>query len=701
MRWMRRGVAAAGLLIGLLVVGVGVAALLFDPASLKPRIEAAVLGATGRVLSIDGPAALRLWPAPALELRQVGLANRPGGSARPMLTLARLRVVLEWPALLRGALVARRLELDQPDILLEADTDGVGNWQMGPAAARPPATAASPVPAAAPLPAPVAPAPPLSLPVRTVVLRGGKLTMHNAVSGRGFGIEMPDLELHVGGGDAAMSLAGDVALGAQQLQVSVRTGSLAALWSMAADWPFQLAVTGEGVDLSVHGSVAQPATGAGIGADVALKLDQTARLAGLLPAGLLPGLHDVALSGHVAADITGDRGAARVEVSSIALTARELAAAGTMGWAGAGAGLVSGTVDVARLDLDGIEMVAGVTVAGAVPVAAPNAAPERVHAPVASSGKTDWLIPDDPWPPGLVSGPGLDVTLSVGTLTRRHEKLGPLRAHVGRADGRLAVAPLSLAMPGGTLAGTLSVNGTATGAPEVAFDLDGQGLAAGPLLVQLGQPALLTGAVDVHARLSGSGGSPHAVAADASGAFGLAVVGGQIETGIATGPLGPLLPQLGSTANQALGRGALRCLALAASLKDGQAHVGTLMLDSAMLFADGGGEVSLRTERLDLRMKPVLRLPPVTGIAIPVRVTGPILHPEVGWDGPVLQGKAAFSAVIGVLPETGGSDGCPRALAAARFGRSGAMPPPAPLGPVGKGLDGLLPGLGRLLDQLR
>jgi hypothetical protein len=111
--------------------------------------------------------------------------------------------------------------------------------------------------------------------------------------------------------------------------------------------------------------------------------------------------------------------------------------------------------------------------------------------------------------------------------------------------------------------------------------------------------------------------------------------------------------------------------------------------------------VSLRTERLDLRMKPVLRLPPVTGIAIPVRVSGPILHPEVGWDGPVLQGKAAFSAVIGALPQMDQPEGCARGLAAARFGRPGTAAAPAPSGPVQKGLDQLLPGLGRLLDRLR
>ncbi len=736
MRWIRRAGLAFAVLLVLVVAGGGVAALMLRPDSLKPRIAAVVRNATGRDLAIAGPIGLRLFPSPTLVLREVSLANRPGGSARPMLTLARLRVELEWSALLRGAVVVRRLDLDQPDILLEADKDGIGNWQMSPGApVAPPAPKLAPVappaPASAPVagkvsppasgPAPAAPAKPATVPagaggppdlaVRVVALHGGVVTMHNAVSGRGFSITIPDLELRGGAGDAPMTLDGAVALGARQLRLSLRSGALAALWSTAAPWPFQLDVTGDGVSLSVRGSAASPASGNGIGADIALKLDQTALLAGMVPGGLLPALHDLSASAHVSADITGDDGAARVSVSKLALSARELAASGTMGWAGAGAGLVSGKLDVARLDLDAISFVPAPAPAAPpppasapAPAAAPDAksAPDPRPAPAQAAARGNWLIPDDPLPPALVSGPGLDLTLSVQSLTRRHAALGPVAMHVTRAGGRLNVAPLSVAMPGGTLVASLAASG-APADPDLAVSLDGQGMAAGPLLVQLGQPPLVTGSVDVHVRLSGRGGSPHAAASVASGEMGLAVVGGQIDTGIATGPLGPLLPQLGVSASQAAGRAALRCLAVAADVRGGQGHVGTLVLDSAMLFADGGGELSLRTEQVDLRIKPALRLPPVNGIQIPVRVSGPILHPEVGWDGPVMDGKAAFSAVIGALPQLGSPDRCAPALAAARFGRPGIAPAPAPsaFGPVEKGLDGLLPGLGHLLDQLR
>ena len=112
MRWVRRIGLVVAVLLVLLVAGGGGAALLFRPDSLKPRIAAIVRDATGRDLAIDGPIGLRLLPSPTLVLRQVSLANRPGGSQRPMLTLRRLRVELEWSALLRGAVVVRRLDLD-------------------------------------------------------------------------------------------------------------------------------------------------------------------------------------------------------------------------------------------------------------------------------------------------------------------------------------------------------------------------------------------------------------------------------------------------------------------------------------------------------------------------------------------------------------------------------------------------------------
>jgi hypothetical protein len=101
--------------------------------------------------------------------------------------------------------------------------------------------------------------------------------------------------------------------------------------------------------------------------------------------------------------------------------------------------------------------------------------------------------------------------------------------------------------------------------------------------------------------------------------------------------------------------------------------------------------VQLGAETLDVRLRPLLRIGG-TGIAVPVRLTGPWRAPKAAWDGPEHQGKATFRAVIGALTKDGPSEDCTAALASARDGQPGVMPAAAPkakapnLGDLLKGL---------------
>ncbi len=93
-----------------------------------------------------------------------------------------------------------------------------------------------------------------------------------------------------------------------------------------------------------------------------------------------------------------------------------------------------------------------------------------------------------------------------------------------------------------------------------------------------------------------------------------------------------------------------------------------------------------------MRLRPLLRIGG-NGIAVPVRLTGPWRDLKTAWDGPVDQGKASFSAVIGALSSTTPEMDCAPALAAARDGTPGIMPSaePKPKSPdVGDLLRGLI-----------
>src|ERR1019366_6834239 len=136
-RDMRTGNAlglAVGGLVAFIVIALLAVWLLVKPNDYKPRIGAAVKGATGRGLVLKGDIKLSVFPWIALELGQASLGNPPGFSDQPFLSFSHAAVrVRLLPLLLKNAA-------------------GKGNWEgFGHAAAEAPAPAQKPAKAGAAL----------------------------------------------------------------------------------------------------------------------------------------------------------------------------------------------------------------------------------------------------------------------------------------------------------------------------------------------------------------------------------------------------------------------------------------------------------------------------------------------------------------------------------------------------------------------
>jgi uncharacterized protein involved in outer membrane biogenesis len=179
---MRRTVRIAATTGAAVLVVAGVAATLawrsLDPTSLKPRVEAAVLRATGRALSLEGPLRLTLLPQPGFAAQDVALANLPGGSRPQMVTARRLAARFSLQALLAGRIEVSSLVLDGPDLLLERTASGP-NWVFTPRAAQGAAQGAA-APAGSEAAAPERRARPLD--VRAIRVSDGRVTWNGAGS---------------------------------------------------------------------------------------------------------------------------------------------------------------------------------------------------------------------------------------------------------------------------------------------------------------------------------------------------------------------------------------------------------------------------------------------------------------------------------------------------------------------------------------
>ncbi|WP_428671331.1 AsmA family protein [Reyranella sp.] len=107
---------------------------LLDVESYKPALADAVKRATGRELVIDGPLKLTLLPVPRVSARSVHFANAVGGTGAQMVEVRWIGASPSWSALLQGRVEIGRLILYKPVVVLEADADGVPNWEFKPGA---------------------------------------------------------------------------------------------------------------------------------------------------------------------------------------------------------------------------------------------------------------------------------------------------------------------------------------------------------------------------------------------------------------------------------------------------------------------------------------------------------------------------------------------------------------------------------------
>lgn len=93
----------------------------------KKWISAATESVTGRSLSIDGDLEVAIGTKIGLSADDVSFANAVWGSRDAMVTLDRLFVEIRLLPLFTGVLDFI-VEIDAPDILLETDDNGTGNW---------------------------------------------------------------------------------------------------------------------------------------------------------------------------------------------------------------------------------------------------------------------------------------------------------------------------------------------------------------------------------------------------------------------------------------------------------------------------------------------------------------------------------------------------------------------------------------------
>lgn len=309
------------------------------------------------------------------------------------------------------------------------------------------------------------------------------------------------------------------------------------------------------------------------------------------------------------------------------------------------------------------------------------------------------VIPDTKLPLALLKRASADIQISADTLIWNQAIFSALQAHGVLRGGVLSVSPITGQLPGGAV--TASATLDATKEPAVAsMKVNAPALALSPFLHAFGLPGTAEGTVQAQFSATGSGDTPHALAATLNGQLGLAMVNGIVDGAVLDRLFGTALRMVGLPVGLAVAQGpvAVRCAALAMDATNGIGTIRALTLDSNRLFLQGGGNIDFGHETLGVILRPQMRVAG-TDIGVPVEIGGSFAAPATavpplsaiqaaaagaaGLSTSLAQpetannsifGKAESLLGIGAAKATG--DACPAALSLARLGQPGPAAPP-------------------------
>ncbi|HEY4136389.1 MAG TPA: AsmA family protein [Alphaproteobacteria bacterium] len=660
---LRRILTLATVAVAAIVAGAAVFVARMDLNQYKPLIAEKAQAATGRKLQISGDIHLVASLVPSLAVDGIRFENAKFGTRPEMVKAKRLEAQVALLPLLRGRVEIRRLSLVAPDILLETDDKGHGNWQFA-------ATQTS----AAPTAAPAAAATPLDLPyLAELVIEDGLITYRDGVTGRSRKLEVGHLAARSTGRDDPLSIAFDGAYEGMPVTVDGKLGALSGL-DGARPFPVDLSVSAAGADVALSGTVLHP---------------------------LAPSAADLALN------ISGKDLSGWASFAKAALPARPYSLAAKLAFRNRRFDLadlqaklgVSDLTGTASLDLNGARpRIAATLSAQHFDMADVIPEPEADGRPVKPRGN-DRLFSADPLDLSALRQVDGNVALNAASLMVGGFDLRDMAVVLSLDDGRLLAQPFAARLADGMLTGQSDLRVPANGPANLALNLQAEKLDLKALGGAFNAGDILTGQGDLLVDLKGQGGSVRALMASLNGRANWVMGKGRVKSGYVDLLGADLLRFAASAGSHGSDATAVNCLVARFDVEKGIATSKGILFDTDRMTVKGEGTVNLGNERLALLFTPRPKETSLINLAMPWRVEGSLQSPAVSVDQGALAERAAGALLSAVNPlallvpmvtaSNGEQNPCLAAL-------QGGAPKPAAAGPASEGgvrgfLDSLIP----------
>ena len=740
MRWKRLLIGVMGLIVAALVV-VYILVTRYDFNSLKPQLVQAVKERTGRELTLGGDMTVRFGLTPALVMENVSLQNAPWGSRPELVTMKRFELQVALLPLLRGEMALKRLRLVEPDILIETDKSGQSNVVF--VTSKPAAQTTPKVPPQGDVTLP-------ALTVNQIQIDNGRLTYTDGRTGKTHTVALEYLRAAGSGPQDAVTVALQGTYNERPLKVEGTVGPLMALATPGKPWPLTMRVAMGEATVTVDGTFQDVLHARGLSMAITAQGPSIATIAQLADMRNIPELGPFRVSftvtdagGTIAVQQleveVGNADLARLTLAGaiqnvlaqqgievrFTLQGKDLGSlqqftgtpfplAGPFAISGQAADIgskayrlsqlqatfpnmdVSGTAEVhlagarpqltARLSSEQVDLRPSLS-----PVPGPGRQQTRATAPAT---KRDKVFSQEPLSLGVLQLANATLEIYARQLLTPRLALDDLTLRLVLHDGHLIVQPLQARMGGGSLDGSVQLQprGQTT---QVVLAVKMDQVDVGRIAKELQVKDILEGKLAATIAVQGQGDSVAAIMAGLNGKTAVVLGKGRLDDmyiELLGADLGASLFRLVNPRKQWQQVTEINCLVSRFDVRDGIAQSAALVLDTRNMSVVGEGQVNLKTEALDISLKPAPKEGAgvsdigkvglsLSELARPFKLGGTLAHPSLAVDmrqaaltvgksvgGTLLFGPAGIATALLSGNRGGPENACVQAIEAAKAG---------------------------------
>jgi uncharacterized protein involved in outer membrane biogenesis len=606
-------------IVGGVVVVLTTFVILFNWNWLKHPLERRVTAATGRSFVIGGDLDVDLGRYPRIRARDVHLGNAPWSEHKEMLALGDvdLRIAL-WP-LFRGRIELPYVKLDRPDLLLERNEKGQGNWIFAHSSSK---DDAGPGPR-----------------IHQLLVENGELRVHEPVLKTDLLLRVRTAKPDEKDARAPLVISGEGTYRGQPFELEGRLDSPLDLAD--ATQPYDVDVRAQAGDTRAHASGALPAPLAFDAFTVNLEMSG-ANLGDLytLLGVAVPETPPYSLKGRLTRDAS---------VWSFRKFAGKVGDSDLAGDVSIDLGrdrpFLKGELVSERLDFDDLGSVIGAPPGTSATDTASKAQREQSAAARASTR----VLPNSPFKLDKLRSMDADVKLEVKRIDAPKLPLERMTTHMKLDDGVLSLAPLNFHAAGGTIESRISLDAreasiTTTATAEV-HHLELPKLFPSVELTKSGA-GVVSGAV----ALTAQGNSIAYMAGSANGDIGLVMGPGHISNllvELAGLDIAESVKYLFDRNKQV----PLRCAYADFKVVDGVMSARSIAFDTTDTLIFAQGDIDLRNEALAMKLVPLPKDKSPLAIRVPLKIGGtfkdPSFRPEAG---PLLARGGAAAALYALAP---------------------------------------------------